>query len=355
MSTQSTHQSTVSFTTRHDLTFTPTEPPDDHRSFSRDTIVEGVACTQLSGYQTVKGRKRELSCSPIDGYWVTDDADAVREYVDAFGDTVWPIPETYTAFDEFERYLGEMDGASRRYGYGIDATQLEKALRLLTGGGHYDHDAYTLVACGRKPFVLAGPEGVLLSRPGHIARPEDESQCPQRTITGSLARSGGEYALDVEEANPSILDGIQRLIKLADDAYEQCITSHEGAPHSASSFHFFETQKGASVKVSAETLETLGRLKTHHRDVSVYGGTTVDVPRASKTVDVAWDEPDQLVGDTQHGAPVVGYDVEWETRGRRRFSVLVVRTHRLVEREQLDTTLYVLRSTSHELERVDHW
>jgi len=355
MSTQPDHQPTAPFSTYHDLAFIPTEPPDDHRSFPRETDVEGVSCKQLSGFQTVQGRKRELSCSPVDGYWVVDDADAVREYVDAFGDAVWPIPETYTAFDEFERYLGEMDGASRRYGYGIDATQLEKALRLLTGGGHYDHEVYTLVACGQKPFVLAGPEGVLLSRPGHIARPQDESQCPQRTITGSLTRSGDEYALDVEEANRAILDGIQRLVELADDAYEQRITSHEGAPHSVSSFHFFETQDGTSVKVSAETLETLGRLKTHHRDVSVYGGATVDVPRTSTSVDVAWDDPERLVGDTYHGAPVVGYDVEWETLGRRRFSVLVVRTHRLVEREQRETTLYVLRSTSVELERIEHW
>lgn len=107
--------------------------------------------------------------------------------------------------------------------------------------------------------------------------------------------------------------------------------------------------------MSAETLEALGQLKTHHRDPPVYGGATIDVPRASKTIDVAWDEPERLVGDTHRGAPVVGYDVEWETRGRRRFSVLVVRTHRLVEREQLDTTLYVLRSQSHEPARVEHW
>lgn len=75
----------------------------------------------------------------------------------------------------------------------------------------------------------------------------------------------------------------------------------------------------------------------------------------STTVDVEWGEPDLLVGNRHHGAPVVGCDVEWETRGRRRFSVLVMRIHRLGERDQLDTTLYVLRSHSQELDRVEHW
>ncbi|MFC6954915.1 hypothetical protein [Halorubellus litoreus] len=355
MSTQSDHQSTVSFTTRHDLTFTPTEPPDDHRSFPRDTDIEGVACKQLSGYQTVQGRKRELSCSPGDGYWVVDDAKTVTNYVDEYGDAVWPIPETYTAFDGFERYLGEMDGAGRRYGYGIDATQLEKALRLLTGGGHYDHDAYTLVACGRKPFVLSGPEGVLLSRPGHIARPQDDSQCPERTVTGTRPRSDTEYELAVEEANPVVLDGIERFVETLDYVYNSPISSHTAAPHSTSSFHFFETEAETTVKVSAETLLTVGQLKTHHTDVSVYGGATVDAPHSSTSVDVEWTGPDQYVGDIHRGAPVVGYDVDWETRGGRRRSVLVVRTHRLVERDQLDTSLYVLRSQDQELGCVEHW
>jgi hypothetical protein len=83
--------------------FTPTEPPDVHRSFPRDTNAEGLACQQLGDYQTIQGRKREPKCASSDGYRIVDGANAVCEYVDAFVGVVWSIPETYTVFDGFER------------------------------------------------------------------------------------------------------------------------------------------------------------------------------------------------------------------------------------------------------------
>ncbi|WP_435181242.1 hypothetical protein [Halorussus sp. AFM4] len=303
------------------LTNPPSRPDTDVPEWKHNRTEHGLSLKSFKGAGFVGGNG-DLQVASHDGRWIVDGS--VRKYIEAHGDRIWPIPETYTAFNEFPRYLARMDGALHRYGWGISADQLEKTLRLLTGGGRYDATEYTLYACCEKPYVLAGPEGAVLSKIGLVHRPDHEYNRPKEQI----GVPGGQ--ITVEEANEDILTGISRFAAILDTHFDRRLVSHTGSPRAAQGRHWFETASGDSVAVDAGELETLGQLATTPEDVSVYQGTEVDLPVGDHTAEVSWTDPSYQVGERNRGSPIVGYEFVWGRRPGLTYSA-EIHTHWLYE------------------------
>lgn len=84
--------------------------------------------------------------------YVTD-RDALDNYRATHGEGTIDVPQYYSDLEEFDPIITAKTATSHRGGYGITEDRLRDALRALAGTGHYDHDAVTITACGRRPFV----------------------------------------------------------------------------------------------------------------------------------------------------------------------------------------------------------
>ncbi len=293
------------------LTKPPVRDNSSISSWEKNRTEQGLQVKSFKGSGYVGGDK-ELQVAPHDGRWVI--GGPVKDYLHTHGDRVWPIPDTYKAFDEFPRYLAEMDGAHHRYGKGISAEQLEKTLRLLTGGGHYTASDYTLFACGTKPYVLTGPEGTLLSKVGTIHPPDNDWNRPEVEVNVS-----GE-TVEVEEGNENIITGISRLGEVLQDHFNKRLNTHTNAPGSTRNNHWFKTCNGKTIAVDASDLETLGKLATTPESVAVYEGGEVSLPLKDYTAKLTWSDPSYKVGDSNRGSPIVGYDFVWKRQPGLKYS-----------------------------------
>lgn len=281
--------------------------PIEHDGFpewSRTVEAHGLTLRSFRGGFELRD---ELYAHCAHARWVVDGD--VNAYLAAHRDGVWPIPDTYSTFSEWTPYLGEMDGTLHRYGYGIGRKTVERALRILTGGGHYRADDYTIHACGTNPWVLEGPEGTLLCNCDVIGRPNDPAQIPETRVETPAG------AITVEEENPMVLAGIERFAQLLADHFDRTLVEHTSAPW-GNSLHGFRDDAGEGLQIDAKDLATLGGLSQRAEDVSVYGGAEVPLPAPfeDRTTHLEWTGPEYEVGESPINGPVVGYQLEWESK-----------------------------------------
>jgi len=264
-------------------------------------------------------------------------------YVEKHGDELIRIPQTYSGFDSFDPYLSCIDGLLKEaYGYGIDGTAVERALRVLIDNGRYNESNYQVIACGQYPWLLCGDEGVLLCSPTPIDRTESIS----RTVSLSLPTGD----VDVEEENPVVLNALRRVGTylsghLPDGAngknpIEDTVSLQEHLQMPISKrrrkYHKFavESSEGDSeigLKIEREDLHALGSMKLDPRNLPGGGGDEViTAPQSDEKVTVALDDPLEI-GETTPEGIVVGYSFDWETFEYSNEEVAVATTYHLEE------------------------
>ncbi|MFD1588227.1 hypothetical protein ACFR9U_14690 [Halorientalis brevis] len=259
--------------------------------------------------------------SPQQVRWVTDGN--VAAYVDDHGDgEVWRIPDTFDQFSEIGTYVSYVDGRAEQYGYGIDGQSLEKAFRALTGGGRYDASDYSVIPCGRQPWILSGPEGTLLCSCFPVDRPSDENQRRTSTITPA------GQAIEIEEENSLVLAGASHFVELLTEAEGVEILEAEYDQIRNRTMHIFHGG-GANWKISAEDLATLGRIALDPASVPVAQERMVQPPNSTGEISVEWDGPTHQVGERVNDAIIAGYEFTWENPGDTLECVATVRTYRL--------------------------
>jgi hypothetical protein len=298
----------------------PMDQPDewnglDVRRFSGNIQEFGPRKTWLRSYETA---------------WVVDDVRAVADYVAQHGDQFWPVPESYASLDpkrqrrndtdSYPRYCSRAIGTLYQYGYGIDAARIETAHRVLTGGGRFDPDDYVVIACGNEPFLVGGPEGIILMRPGMISRPET----PDQQASTHINANGKRFA--VEEDNQDVLTGLEQLVTAVDKHFPISVERYVRVQGGQYSRHAFELGSGIQYSAEATMLATLGKTLTSPSDVPVFEGGTVPGPStwSDTSHEMCWSGPNNddrnqgPVGDrTSTGGAIVGYQFEWERlRGR---------------------------------------
>lgn len=103
--------------------------------------------------------------------WV--EAGPLTEFLQQYQEAEYAIPEHYTDFQADSRYYisGVIQDAEYREEhdathFGITDNHIEAALRIESGGGHYDANAYQLHSIrGMVFFLLTGPNGVVSISP----------------------------------------------------------------------------------------------------------------------------------------------------------------------------------------------
>lgn len=253
--------------------------------------------------------------------WITDGD--IAAYVDEYGDgEVWAIPGTFDGFGEIGTYVSFVDGQAEQYGYGIDGQSLEKAFRALTGGGRYDASDYSVIPCGRQPWILSGPEGTLLCSCFPVDRPSDENQRRTSTITPA------GRALEIEEENSRVLAGATRFVELLTEAEGVEMLEAEYDQFRERTMHIFYGGD-ADWKNSAEDLATLGRIALDPATVPVAQERMVQPPNSTREISVEWDGPTHQVGDRVNDTIIAGYEFTWENPDNALECVATVRTYRL--------------------------
>ena len=269
----------------------------------------------LTSINTSAGRAR-----PQQTRWVIEGD--VGAYVSEHGDgDLLEIPETYGEFSEIDTQVAFVDGRSEDYGFGIDGQAVEKALRVLTGGGRYKASQYTLIPCGRQPWVLTGPEGTLLCSCMPVDRPDDGGPTTQ------VATSAG--TIEIEEDDPKVLAGAARFVELLADV-DGAVADHctydslRGRTR-----HTFVDEDGEERTIDAPDLAQLASLAT---DPSVIQGTVgrgIQPPTSGEPIVTEWDGPDHSVGDRVDGEIIAGYEFAWEQSDDCLEAVATVREYRI--------------------------
>ncbi|SEP25363.1 hypothetical protein SAMN05216388_10556 [Halorientalis persicus] len=246
----------------------------------------------------------------------------VAGYIEEHGTRVWEIPDSYSSFyEEFDRWCHRAHGTLTQYGYGISARAVEIALRAVAGKGRYTAADYDLVVCDDAPALLLGPTGTVLIKPHPINRPALDSQRAAQDVQVP----GG--TITVEEDQPEVLAGIERVAALFADHLDIEITGHQSPSRSGTSDHTFAvsefTADGRTVStlnIEASTLATVGELAQEPTAVPVHDGGVVDAYVGDDQYYADWDGPaeDATVGAVdEYGRLLVGWQFEWRSTSSR--------------------------------------
>jgi hypothetical protein len=272
-----------------------------------------------SSIQTGAGHVR-----PQQTRWIVDGD--VAEYVEEYGSgEIWGIPDTYAGFDEIPPLVTHVDGCCSTYGYGIDGEALEKALRVLTGGGRYSATDYTVLPCGPYPWILTGPEGSLLCSCMPVNRPD----------AGEGRRSSeiqaGDTRLSVEEENDQILHGLAHFVRLLEETKDVDIDRVEYKTVRGDVKHTVHSADGDSFSMEAADLATLGTLAKTASGVEIADRSRIKPPTCDHSVSINWEKPDHEVGAAVDDRLIAGYEFAWEDPDGALEQVATVRTYWLSE------------------------
>ncbi|RXK47726.1 hypothetical protein [Halorientalis pallida] len=262
--------------------------------------------------------------SPQQTRWIVDGE--VAEYVEEFSSgEIWGIPDTYGSFDGIAPLVTHVDGCCEAYGYGIDGDALEKALRVLTGGGRYSATDYTVIPCGPYPWILTGPEGSLLCSCMPVDRPDGGQGRRSSEI------QAGDTRLDMEEENDQILHGLAHFVRLLEEAKDVDIERAEYHTVRGDVKHSVHSAGDESFSMGAADLATLGTVAKTPSSVEVADRGRIKPPNGDHTVAINWDGPEHEVGDVVDERIVAGYEFAWEDPADSLERIATVRTYWLSE------------------------
>lgn len=270
-------------------------------------------------------------------------------YVAEYGEAVHQVPQVYGDFDSFGPHLMAVDGlVEGAYGYGIDGTSVEQALRLLIDNGRYSAPSYSVIACGNHPWVMTGDEGALLCSLSPVEKPDDVER------TTDISVPGQDEPVAVEEENPVALKAISRVASYLhgdipanatsklDSAEVQSpysLVEHEGPPTSTGyrgGTHDFravspnkEDSDETTIKIDQGHLQTLGTMALDYSDITGgVQGDPVEMPCGDKSVTVRFPEP-RTLGKRYEEGIAVGYSFDWESYDYSPETVGVVTTYHI--------------------------
>jgi hypothetical protein len=297
---------------------TLTEPPErsDDPAWEAPDEEWGLTTRRLTSSTRTAGKT--MTVRPQQLRWVVDGD--VGEYVEQYGTgEAHQLPSSYGGFNEWETVVAHVDGLCDEYGWGIDGQAVEKALRLLSGGGRYQASDYTVIICGRQPWLLTGSEGTLLCSCVPVNKP-DESQQRESDITS------GTHSFAIEEENPQVRAGVEHAVDLIEASMGDEIVEAEYGSRRSDTVHTLHGS--ARYTVSAADLAVLGRLETDPDAIGTRLRRGIEPPISGKQISVDW-EPRHEVGEVVDDDIIAGYEVVWETPEDALETVATVRTYRL--------------------------
>lgn len=220
-------------------------------------------------------------------------------------------PESFQALSNYEwdPYVGLVHGNMAGYGYGIGRKKMEGILRIVAGDGQYDSDEITIFGCGYDPFIVDGPRGIVIGKPGSVARPSDTSELPSRRVQ----TSHGSFS--IVEGAQVIRAGLSRVLE-----YLPQIIGQKPTSISRTSGHTFINSKNTTIRVDHDDLRSIG-LSVCDASSVVTEQTLLEQLDGSAGVGTRdeWEPKCQVGEKDEFGATCIGYRViryGYESRGQ---------------------------------------
>lgn len=295
----------------------PDTPPADSRTTRKRIIPEGFdwGVEKRSAYNEnvgdaietiaplLKKEVHKIGDEPVWGSEVSIITSGAEEYRNRFatGDPV-DIPDYYSSFDDFDPILTGYSVAAHGGGFGITATRLETAIRILTGGGTFQADSLRVTPCGGHPLLVEDLEtdsdtGLLLT-PAHIDRnaPIRRAFNPNKykpKLTG-VGEDTSPAPFGILEDDPRMRTGLDRLYTTLQVGFDIKLVRHlNHDPHNQ--LHSFETSDGQQYDVRYPTLRALSEGKTTPEGIE--GGHETPI-NADTTVIAICEDPKYSPGDS---------------------------------------------------------
>lgn len=191
-----------------------------------------------------------VSVSPHEARWVIDDRERLVDYVEEHGDVALSVPGTYSSFaEEWNLYMSHLDTTNESLAYGITPDTLERALRLLSGGGRYKASRYTVIACREYPWLLTGPNGTLLCALDSMddISLDDISNVEEHYT--QITDADGQQPFKIACENAAVVNGVERVFSILPDS----IQSYEGVKSNRSGvFHRFTLESASKPLFSTD-------------------------------------------------------------------------------------------------------
>ena len=303
------------------------KPPADRDigPWERSDSEYGLETQRLTGRHYTSGSG--LPADPHHVRWIVDGD--VASYVDQYGqDEVWTVPDTYDEFNSVATIVGRVDSMAPddAYGWGIDGTSLERAFRVLTGGGRYTATHYKVIPCGDHPWLLTGPEGTVLCSLCPVDLPCGETQ----RATSPIEIAG--KSMDIEEENQQVIAGISKFGSLLAER-SIYVVDHQcpAASDHYNSKHEFTDTEGDEHRIDPETLVMLSNLQTDPGAVTRKECNVTEPNGASVTLSEGWDGPNHQVGDVVEDKILAGFRFEWDTPEYSPETIATVATYWLAD------------------------
>ena len=155
-------------------------------------------------------------------------------YLDTHGDEQIVVPESYSKLrDDFSPYVGMVTQLSnatntkKTAGYGISASAIEKAIRILNGPGRYDSNNYRIVGCGKMPWIITGNNGTLLCSPAPVRPPKNEDTSIKVPIHTDQVEDP-ERTIQIQDESLTVQEGVVKTIQAIENTGWGKITEYLG-------------------------------------------------------------------------------------------------------------------------------
>ena len=242
---------------------------------------------------------------------------------------------------------------SRGSAWGITPQQLEKYVRVVSGGGGFRSNDLTVTATNRGIYVIEYDGKTWLCSAVSIKSLPEDYEYDTTTIKG----------MQVPADTPTVLEGIRRFIDLVVDYYGEGIVGYDSLK---SGNHYFERMDGSTFSINGRYLDTLGSIvqdpeeiaqeyevETKHGEVFTVSWDRQDIEYSIG--DEVWDN--RLNDGESRKECVAGYQIQWEDpRESRRVSmtgkITCRATYFYINREK-DGGRYRVRDRSETLKRVE--
>jgi hypothetical protein len=224
----------------------------------------------------------------------------VNSYIAETLDKEVSPPQSFQALSDYEwdPYVGLVHGNMAGYGYGIGRKKMEGILRVVAGGGKYDSGEITIFGCGTDPFIVDGPRGIVMGKPGSVPPPADTDKLPCRPIKTSYGR------FNTVEGAQVIRAGLSSVLE-----YLPEIMGQEPISISQSSGVFIKTDD-TTVRVDHDDLRSIGLSVSDPSNIITNEKLLEQVEEYADVGSRKEWEPNHRVGEQEkYGATCIGYRV----------------------------------------------
>lgn len=239
----------------------------------------------------------DYSLPPDMAGFVVEGADRL---IDNHVDESIDVPDTYSTFDEFETVV--LQFSAGRNCWGVRRNDMERFVRVATGGGRYRSDDLSVFATDDNRVVIMYGDDVWLFPAQNLRDVPDGYEHTYFNVGG----------VTLPDEDSDVRDGYERFFKLAEEWFDLRIYDLDGISSNGYYFVAAADEDGTVPRVymNANHARKLAVIPSDPDQVTT--SYTLET-KYDEEYHLDWDEAEYQVGDEfRENARIVGYQLRWE-------------------------------------------